>query len=78
MKRWHEEQGLMERRLSKVTHWPAQKLQEGPGRMRKHRPLEGCGCRMCQWEKWQKGTVKRKQREWEHEHMAEGDEVWPR
>lgn len=33
---------------------------------------------MCQWEKWQKGTVKRKQREWEHEHMAEGDEVWPR
>lgn len=44
----------------------------GRGRMRKHRPNEGCGCHMCQWEKWTKGKGKRKQLVIKHELFAEG------
>lgn len=44
----------------------------GPGRMRKHRPYEGCGCDMCQWEKHQKGGTKKIQALLKYEAIASG------
>lgn len=86
MKRFHEEVALMDRRWRVVvaedqqfrTTFPAAIYRNsrvergGKGRMRKHRLNEGCGCSMCQWEKWTKGHGKRKQAAMKHELLAEG------
>lgn len=86
MKRFHEEKELMARRWRVVVDdnarfraaWPTVEYRNrrvdrgGLGRMRKHRPNEGCGCHMCQWETWEKGNSKRKHAEMKHEFLAEG------
>lgn len=47
--------------------------------MRKHRPLEGCGCLACKAGKLQKrNLIKRTREDQEYELQAEGDEEWPR
>jgi len=86
MKRFHEESVLMDRRWRTVLkeegrfriNFPEAVYRNsrvergGIGRMRKHRPNEGCGCHMCQWEKWEKGGGKRKQMVMKHELLAGG------
>ena len=85
MKRWHEEEPLMEKRWGKIIQrdkisrqlWGDRfqsqfTKEDGPGRMRKHRPEEGCGCPTCQWNKFGKGKLKREQKVLQYEQLAGG------
>lgn len=90
MNRWHREQRLMQKRWGTVLRQDQESRQRfgssyrnamvdsggGPGWMRKRRPNQGCGCPMCQWEKYEKGQGKRKIREEQYEHCAEGGNGW--
>ena len=85
MKRWHDEQVLMQKRWKVIVERDKTSKQmwgdrftgsmselDGPGRMRKHRPQESCGCPTCQWNKFGKGKLKREQKFMQYEQLAGG------
>lgn len=87
MRRWHEEQELMQKRWTQLVkddrrwrvNYPTIEYHNtavergGLGRMRKRRVFQGRSCPSCKAEK-QKGLVKQRQKAWHYEQCAGGED----